>query len=81
MLSANEREALKSSSSTIVGRCFLINQDRNFTFIVPYEKEVPKMDEKFKDTCRVLKIEPKLRPYLYKNREAFLKIKELFTAV
>jgi tRNA(Ile)-lysidine synthase len=81
MLSANEREALRSNSSAVVGRCFLINQDRNFIFIVPYEKEVPKMDEKFKDACRVLKIEPKLRPYLYKNQEAFLKIKELFTAV
>jgi tRNA(Ile)-lysidine synthase len=81
MLSANEREALKSSSSAVVGRCFLITQERNFIFIVPYEKEVPKMDEKFKDECRVLKIEPKLRPYLYKNPEIFLKVKELFTVV
>ncbi len=81
MLSAKEREALKSSSSAVVGRCFLITQERNFIFIVPYEKEVPKMDEKFKDACRILKIEPKLRPYLYKNPEIFLKVKELFTVV
>lgn len=81
MLSATEREALSGSSTTVVGRCFLINQDRNFIFVVPYEKEVSKMDKKFKDACRILKIEPKLRPYLYKNREIFLKIKELLTAI
>ncbi|MDX9756085.1 tRNA lysidine(34) synthetase TilS [Sulfurimonas sp. RIFOXYB12_FULL_35_9] len=81
MLSANEREALRSSSSAVVGRCFLITQERNFIFIVPYEKEVPKMDEKFKDACRILKIEPKLRPYLYKNREAFQIVTELLTTV
>lgn len=81
MLSANEREALRSSSSAVVGRCFLITQERNFIFIVPYEKEVPKMDEKFKDACRILKIEPKLRPYLYKNQEAFQIVTELLTTV
>jgi tRNA(Ile)-lysidine synthase len=81
MLSASERELLKTKTTLIVGRKFLVVQDRGFIFIVPYEKEVPKMDEKFKDACRILKIEPKLRPYLYKNPEAFLKVKELFTAI
>lgn len=81
MLSASEREALKNSPVLVAGRKFVIYQDENFIFIAPYEKEVPKMDEKFKDECRVLKIEPKLRPYLFKDREAFSKVKELLTAI
>lgn len=81
MLSASEREALKKSPVLVAGRKFIIYQDENFIFIAPYEKEIPKMDEKFKDECRVLKIEPKLRPYLFKDREAFSKVKELLTAI
>ncbi|MDK9693841.1 MAG: tRNA lysidine(34) synthetase TilS [Sulfurimonas sp.] len=81
MLSASEREALKKGLLVIAGRRFIVSQDGGYIFIVPYEKEKIKLDEKFKDTCRVLKIEPKLRPYLYKNSNAFSKIKELFTAI
>jgi tRNA(Ile)-lysidine synthase len=81
MLSADERELLKTEEALVVGRKFLVVQDRNFVFIVPYEKEVPKMDEKFKDECRILKIEPKLRPYLFKNREIFQIVTELLTTV
>jgi tRNA(Ile)-lysidine synthase len=80
MLSANEREALKNSSVLVVGRKFVITQTKNFIFIAPYKKEAPKMDEKFKDECRVLKIEPKLRPYLFEDEEAFAKVKELLSA-
>lgn len=79
MLSASERETLKETPTVIVGRRFIVNQDRGFVFIAPYEKENIKMDERFKDECRVLKIEPKLRPYLYKNQKAFLKVKELLS--
>ncbi|MFA5233114.1 MAG: tRNA lysidine(34) synthetase TilS [Sulfurimonas sp.] len=81
MLSASEREALKNSPLLVAGRKFVICQDENFIFIAPYKKEVLKMDEKFKDECRVLKIEPKLRPYLFKDREAFSKVKELLAAI
>ncbi|MCK9454926.1 MAG: tRNA lysidine(34) synthetase TilS [Sulfurimonas sp.] len=81
MLSASEREVIKNYPTATVGRRFIINQDGGFVFIVPYEQEVPKMDKEFKDECRILKIEPKLRPYLYKNRDAFLKVKELLRGV
>ncbi len=81
MLSAKERALLKSEASLVVGRKFVIALADKYIFIVPYEQEVSKMDEKFKDMCRVLKIEPKLRPYLYKNSDAFFKVKELLTAV
>ncbi|MDQ1243894.1 MAG: tRNA(Ile)-lysidine synthase [Campylobacterota bacterium] len=81
MLSASEREALRNSAVLVAGRKFVIYHDENFIFIAPYEKEAPKMDEKFKDECRVLKIEPKLRPYLFKDREAFSKVKELLATI
>lgn len=81
MLSAGERDAIKNTPTVIVGRRFIVNRDRGFIFIVPYEQESVKMDEKFKDECRLLKIEPKIRPYLYKNQNAFLKVKELLGSV
>jgi tRNA(Ile)-lysidine synthase len=80
MLSASERESLKNSTVLVVGRKFAISQNQNFIFIAPYKKEAPKMDEKFKDECRVLKIEPKLRPYLFEDKEAFAKAKELLNS-
>ncbi|WP_455756832.1 tRNA lysidine(34) synthetase TilS [Sulfurimonas sp.] len=77
MPSANERELLKSVETVVLGRKFLVNQDFGFVFIVPYIQDDLHMPKEFKEECRVLKIEPKLRPYLYKNMAAFLKIKEL----
>ncbi|MDD5400445.1 MAG: tRNA lysidine(34) synthetase TilS [Sulfurimonas sp.] len=81
MLSASERELLKTKTTLIVGRKFLVVQDGHFAFIAPLLDEKADMSHKFKEECRVLKIEPKLRPYLYKNQDAFLKVKELLTAI
>ena len=39
------------------------------------------MPKEFKEECRVLKIEPKLRSFLYVNQDAFKKVKELFTQI
>ena len=38
------------------------------------------MDKEFKDECRVLKIEPKLRNFFSQNNVAFLKIKQLLNS-
>lgn len=77
MLSANEREQLKGTKSLVVGRKFLISNTRDFIFIIPYLDTNLKMSHKFKEECRILKIEPKLRPFLYKNEIIFEKVKEL----
>jgi len=79
MLSASEREQLIDEKSLIAGRKFIINQNQEFVFIAPYLKDDSKtnMSHNFKEECRVLKIEPKLRPFLYKNENTFKKIKEL----
>ena len=77
MLSASERELLKSSPTLIVGRKFIINRNEKFVFIIPFTQEKTEMEKKFKEECRVLKIEPKLRGYLFNNSEIFYKVKDL----
>lgn len=81
MLSASERELLKSEKTLVVGRKFVVNRDRGFIFITPFESKNPKMSHEFKEKCRLLKIEPKLRSYLCKDNKAFVKIKELLSSV
>ncbi|MBE0515674.1 tRNA lysidine(34) synthetase TilS [Sulfurimonas sp.] len=71
ILSANERELLKSQKTLVVGRKFVVNQDKDFVFIAPYITNESPMSSEFKEACRILKIEPKLRPYLHKDKEAF----------
>jgi tRNA(Ile)-lysidine synthase len=78
MMSANEKKLLKENSTTIIGRKFIVNQDyRGFTFILPYTQEISTIPKEFKDECRKLKIEPKIRQFLSKNIEIFDKLKEL----
>ncbi|MFA6195735.1 MAG: tRNA lysidine(34) synthetase TilS [Sulfurimonas sp.] len=77
MPSTAERELLETENCVVLGRKFLVVQERGFVFIVPYIVNDFHMPKEFKEEMRKLKIEPKLRPYLYKNSDAFLKIKEL----
>ena len=77
MASASERELLTNQKTVILGRKFIVNQEHGFVFIAPYSDEDIKMPKEFKEECRILKIEPKLRGFLYKNTDVFLKVKEL----
>ncbi len=81
MLSAKERELLKNKKTLIVGRKFIVNQNRDFIFITPYiqENNETVMTHEFKEECRILKIEPKLRPFLYENEKVFTKVKKLLS--
>jgi len=69
ILSAHERELLKSEKSLVVGRKFIVNQRDDFVFIAPFVKQ-DKMTKEFKEKMRILKVEPKLRGYLFKNKDA-----------
>jgi len=80
MISAKERELLKAKETLIVGRKFTVNQDERYIFIVPYSKDSI-MPKEFKEQCRILKIEPKIRAYLYENEKAFEMVKELLSSV
>jgi len=81
MLSANERELLKNEDALVVGRKFIVSINQEFTFIAPYSMDDSKinMSHEFKEECRILKIEPKLRPFLYNNKEVFKKVKKLLS--
>lgn len=79
MSSAKERELLHDSKSVVLGRKHLITFNPEYIFITPYGERKVNMPHKFKEQCRVLKIEPKLRTFLYEEEMAFLKVKELFT--
>ena len=78
MLSASERELLKSEKSLIVGRRFIINQEHGFIFIAPFTKS-EKLSKEFKEKMRLLKIEPKLRGYLSQNENALKLITQLLS--
>jgi len=78
MLSASERELLKSEKSLIVGRKFVINQEHRFVFIALFSKS-EKLSKEFKEKMRLLKIEPKLRGYLAQNEDALKLITQLLS--
>jgi tRNA(Ile)-lysidine synthase len=77
MLSSSERELLGQKETLVVGRKFVINQDaRGLVFMAPFVKAV--MTHEFKEECRKLKIEPKLRGYFSTHPEIFKLLKDIF---
>jgi len=71
LLSASEKEVIKKRENCIVGRRFLITFYKKHIFITPYNNEKIVMPKSFKEECRRHKIEPKMRPYLFRHQEAF----------
>jgi tRNA(Ile)-lysidine synthase len=71
MLSSNERELLKSNTSLVVGRKYLISFYKEQVFIAPYTGSDTKMSKEFKERMRKLEIDPKLRVYFYTHLEIF----------
>ncbi|WP_373069748.1 tRNA lysidine(34) synthetase TilS [Sulfurimonas sp.] len=71
MMSANERELLKTSESLVVGRKYIISIYKEYIFIAPYINEEISMNKEFKDKMRKLNIDPKLRLYFYTHSDIF----------
>ena len=71
LVSASEKELLKTKQTIIIGRKFLINNYKGFIFISPYIKNNIIMEKEFKEKMRIYKIEPKLRAYIYKNQNIY----------
>ncbi len=69
LMRGGERRRLSEEKSTVVGRRYAVARCGPFTLIAPYERTV--MEKPFRETCRRLGIDPKLRPYLWRDREAF----------
>jgi len=70
ILTAQQREELKTQDEIIAGRKHLVVLDRGIYYIAPYINET--MDKAFKEECRELGIPNKLRPYLFKTPIAFI---------
>ena len=77
MMSASERELLKKETTLTLGRKHIVHFHTHYIFIVPTLSTKVEMPHKFKEECRVLKIEPKLRAFLYLNVLAFRGVKSL----
>jgi len=81
IITSSEKELLNREKSSILGRKYLVGFESNFVFISPYKKSSISLTKEFKEVCRVLKIEPKLRAYLAKHPKAFERVKELLRSV
>jgi tRNA(Ile)-lysidine synthase len=65
LLSSLQRDEIKKESELVIGGKFAISKTSEFIFIAPYCDSV--MPKEFKEICRVAKIPPKIRAYLYKE--------------
>ena len=76
IISAKERALLKTEEAVVLGRKYIVVFHKTFIFIAPFVKS-EKMDKKFKEQMRMLKIEPKLRGYLALDAEAVVLLSSL----
>lgn len=76
VMSSHDKESLKKEKSVIIGRKYLVNIDGEYIFISPYHRDVI-MDKGFKEECRRLCIEPKLRGFLYGSPKAYAIIRRV----
>jgi len=76
LITANEKELLKSQETVVLGRKYLVAKSKEYFFIAPFTKPNT-MSKEFKEKMRLLKIEPKLRGYLAEDSEALALVSEL----
>ncbi len=76
VMRGNEKELLKQGKSLIVGRTYVITIEDNYTYITPCMTETT-MQKEFKEECRIMKIEPKMRSYLATHPKAYEAIRRL----
>jgi tRNA(Ile)-lysidine synthase len=66
LLSAAQKEEIEREDSLVISDKIVIAFSESIIFIAPYRRI--KMDKKFKEQCRILKIPSKIRPYLYEEK-------------
>lgn len=79
LISAHEKELLKINKTVILSRKYVVNQEHGYLFIVPFI-DAMNLSKEFKESMRLLKVEPKLRGYLNENAEACKRVEELLTS-
>ncbi len=65
LLSAPQRREIERNSSLVIGGVWALEFTGDWLWVAPYDP-LP-MPKPFKETCRVLKIPPKIRHYLYRQ--------------
>jgi tRNA(Ile)-lysidine synthase len=81
IITSQERILLQNTRVNVLGRKYLVVKYDIFIFISPYISNKTIIDKKQKEIFRKLKIEPKLRAYLYNNKNVFDKVKELLSII
>jgi tRNA(Ile)-lysidine synthase len=76
LMGSCDKETLKKDKTIIIARTMVVVIEEETTFIVPYFTGVV-MDKKFREACRKLGIEPKMRGYLATHQRAFELIRRL----
>lgn len=75
IITAQERELLKDTKTLVVSRKYIINQNKDYILIAPYLQNDISLSKEFKEECRKLRIEPKLRKYFFLNQDIFQTLK------
>lgn len=76
LMSGSEKEDLKKEKNCVISRTIVVSIEEEYTFIAPYHANVI-MDKGFREECRKLKINPKLRGFLYGSSKAYTTIRRL----
>jgi tRNA(Ile)-lysidine synthase len=71
LLSAKVKTQLQLQQTTEVSRKYVVTFYKQTIIIIPIEKKKPTLPKEFKEKCRKLQIEPKIRAFLYEHPEAF----------
>ena len=66
VLSQNQRKEIQKTDCVLSGKICVCKNEK-FYFIAPFEKT--KMDKKFKEKCRILRIPPLVRGYIFSHQE------------
>ena len=80
LLTGKQRQELGKERSLVLGGIWAVEVSKDTIFICPYVHL--KMPKAFKESCRILNVPSKIRPYLYKEeihpKEIDLKINQFF---
>ncbi len=77
VLGRSEKEWLKKGQNGVVGRRFVVAFYKGAAVFCPFVKTKTVLPKNFKEECRLLCIEPKLRPYLCNHPKVFNALKHL----
>lgn len=76
VMKSSDKEKLKQERVAVIGRKYVVSADKEYTFVAPYKSGIV-MEKGFREECRRLDVEPKLRGYLYGAPGAWEAIRRL----